>query len=113
MISRHGRWLAPLLLLVGCSDDVTLIKADQVAGFEPGKTNQTEVVAALGKPLHTITEADGVKIDQYACAGGATAASDSIIPDFLGGGPSSAGGYRMVDFYYGPGGVLKEIGGAK
>jgi hypothetical protein len=113
MMLRHWGAIALTIGLAGCSGGVTLVKPEQVADFQPGKTNQTEVVAALGKPLHTVSEADGTKIDQYAFATGATSGSDSIWPDFLGGGDSTGGGYRMIDFYYGSGGVLKQIGGAK
>ncbi len=113
MSFRHWSAIALTTIgLAGCSTSVTLVTPEQVGQFQAGKTNQTEVVAALGKPLHTVQEADGTKIDQYPYAGGASGASSSIIPDFLG-GSSSAGDYRMVDFFYGPGGVLKDIGGSK
>jgi len=99
-----------LMLLGGCSATVRMIEPNEIAGFEVGKTNQTEVAAALGKPVHTITEADGSKIDQYAYAGGAS--GGGIIPSFLGGGPSREN-YGMISFKYGSGGILKEIVGAK
>lgn len=105
---RHAAALIVLLALAACSDSPTLVSPDQIAAFKPGSTNQTEVVAALGKPYHTVVEADGTKIDQYPYEVGATG-GDSIVPDFLGGGSPQS--YRMISFTYGPGGVLKDVGG--
>jgi hypothetical protein len=107
-MQRHAVALILMLVLAGCSDSPTLVTPDQIASFKTGSTNQTEVVATLGKPYHTVTEADGSKIDQYPYSVGATG-GDSIIPDFLGGGSPQS--YRMISFKYGAGGVLKEIGG--
>ncbi|HLG90252.1 MAG TPA: hypothetical protein VKZ79_24035 [Alphaproteobacteria bacterium] len=107
-MKRHLTALAGILLLAGCSSSVDLVSSDQVSKFTPGKTNETEVAGELGKPLETITEADGTKIEQYAFSGGAT--GGSIVPEWLGG--SSASSYHMVSFVYGAGGVLKEIRGA-
>jgi hypothetical protein len=98
-----------MIVLAGCSNsDLKMITADKIAGFQPGKTNETEIVGQLGKPLETIMEADGTKIAQYAYRG------DS---GFLGGtfssGPSN---YGMVSFHYGANGLLtaiNETGGAK
>jgi hypothetical protein len=104
---RHAAALTALLLLTACSDSVTLINPDATTGFKAGSTNQTEVVAALGKPLHTVQEADGTRIDQYPSAAGATS-GDSIIPDWLG-GESTGGAYAMISFEYTPGGILKDI----
>src|SRR5271168_2236215 len=53
---RHAAALTALLLLTACGDSAKLISADATAGFKTGSTNQTEVVAALGKPIHTIQE---------------------------------------------------------
>ena len=107
-MKRHLAALTGILVLAGCSDSVDLVSSDQVSKFTPGKTNETEVVGVLGKPLETIAEADGTKIEQYAYGQGAT--GGSIMPDWLGG--SSASSYRMVSFVYGSGGVLKEIKGS-
>jgi hypothetical protein len=96
-----------LLAIAGCSSSVDLVTPDKIADFKPGTTNQTEIAATLGKPVHTITEADGTKIDQYAYAGGASSGG-SIVPDFLG-GSSAPNRYGMVSFAYGPGGVLKSV----
>lgn len=95
------------LALCACSSSPDLVTPDKIAGFKTGSTNQTEIVAALGKPIHTISEADGTKIDQYPYAGGATGGG-SIIPSFLGGG-SAPDKYGMVSFSYGAGGVLKAV----
>ena len=103
--------LLPTLVLTGCGDDVNLISSDKISGFKPGTTNQTEVVAALGKPLHTIQEADGTKIDQYPAEAGAKSGS-GMIPDWLG-GSSTGGAYNMISFEYTPGGILKDIQGGK
>ena len=105
------RYLAALtatLLLAACSDSVSLVSADAVGKFTPGKTNETEVVGELGKPLETITEADGSTIEQYAYGPGAS--GGLIWPDWLGGSGPNA--YRMVSFVYAPGVTLKEITGA-
>jgi len=108
---RHAAALTALLLLTACGNDVNLISADKVSGFKPGTTNQTEVVAALGKPLHTIQEADGTKIDQYPAEAGAKSGT-GMIPDWLG-GTSTGGAYNMISFEYTPGGILKDIQGGK
>jgi hypothetical protein len=101
---------AVLLLASACTDNsVTLVSSDKIAAFKAGSTNQTEVVATLGKPLHTIIEADGTKIDQYPTEAGAS--GGSIIPDWLGGGAPQS--YGMVSFLYGSGGTLKDIKTAK
>ncbi len=102
--------LAIMLFLAACSDSPVMVEPDKIAGFEPGKTNQTEVVAALGKPLEIISQADGTKIDQYPYAHGQS--GSGIVPGFLGGSehPST---YGMISFTYGPSGVLKAIDGAK
>src|SRR5436305_1520611 len=112
---RHAAVLTALLLtasvsLTGCGTDVNLISSDKISGFKPGSTNQTEVVAALGKPLHTIQEADGTKIDQYPAESGAKSGT-GMIPDWLG-GTSTGGAYNMISFEYSPGGILKDINGA-
>ncbi len=104
---RHAAALTALLLLTGCSDSVKLISADATANFKPGSTNQTEVVAALGKPLHTIQEADGTKIDQYPAEAGAKS-GDGFLPDWLG-GDSTGGAYAMISFEYTAGGILKDM----
>jgi hypothetical protein len=101
---RHAAALTALLLLTACSDSAKLISAD---GFKPGSTNQTEVVAALGKPIHTIEEADGSKIDQYPAEAGSTSGS-GIWPEWIG-GTSTGGAYAMISFEYTPGGILKDI----
>jgi hypothetical protein len=108
---RHAAVLIALLALTACGDDVNLISSDKISGFKPGSTNQTEVIAALGKPLHTIQEADGTKIDQYPAEAGAKSGS-GIIPDWLG-GTSTGGAYNMISFEYSPGGILKDIQGGK
>lgn len=108
-MKRHLTALAGIALLAGCSGSIELVSSDQISKFSPGKTNETEVVGELGKPMETITEADGTKIEQYPYAVGASGGS-SVIPDWLGGG--SPASYRMVNFVYGSGGVLKEITGA-
>ena len=96
-------------LLAGCSSGPDMVSPDQIAKFTPGKTNEADVVAELGKPLHSITEADGTKIEQYAYEPGAS--GSSFLPGFLGGsGPTS---YNMVSFTYGAGGTLKEVKGAR
>src|SRR5579859_7654096 len=77
---RHAAALTALLLLTACGDSAKLISADAISNFKPGSTNQTEVVAALGKPIHTIQEADGTKIDQYPASEGAKSGS-GMIPD--------------------------------
>jgi hypothetical protein len=104
-------FLAPLLSLAGCGDSPNLVSADKVGSFKPGSTNQTEVVAALGKPIHTIQEADGTRIDQYPAEAGAKSGS-GMIPDWLG-GTSTGGAYSMISFEYTPGGVLKDVHGGK
>src|ERR1700742_4355780 len=48
--------LAALLALSACGYSADLISPDKVGSFKTGTTNQTEIVAALGKPMHTITE---------------------------------------------------------
>jgi hypothetical protein len=105
---RYAAAAALMLVMAGCSDSVTLVTQDQIAGFKPGSTNETEVQAALGKPSHTITEADGTKIDQYPYAEGASGGG-GVVPDFLGGGSPQS--YRMISFTYGAGGVLKDVSG--
>jgi hypothetical protein len=107
-MKNYAAALVAVVLLGGCSSSTELITADQIGKFTPGKTNETEVVAELGKPLHTITDADGTKIDQYASDSGAS--GGSILPSFLGG--SHASSYGMVSFRYGAGGVLKDIIGS-
>ncbi len=100
--------LATLLLLAACSDaTVNLISADKIAKFKPDTSNQTEVTATLGKPLHTITKADGTKIDQYPTEAGATGGG-GIIPSWLGGSDTPES-YGMVSFIYSPGGILKDV----
>jgi hypothetical protein len=114
---RHAAVLTALLSLplflslTACGNDVTLISADKISGFKPGSTNQTEVVAALGKPLHTIQEADGTKIDQYPAEAGSKLGS-GFWPDWLG-GTSTGGAYNMISFEYTPGGILKDMTGGK
>jgi hypothetical protein len=108
---RHAAVLTVLLSLTACGDSVTLISADKISGFKPGSTNQTEVVAALGKPLHTIQEADGTKIDQYPAETGAKSGG-GVLPDWLG-GSDTGGAYNMISFEYTPGGILKDIQGGK
>jgi hypothetical protein len=108
---RYVAALGLMLVLAGCSDSITMVTQDQISGFKPGTTNQTEVQAALGKPYHTVTEADGTKIDQYPYEVGASGGG-SIIPSFLG-GDSTPQNYRMISFSYGAGGVLKDIKGDK
>jgi hypothetical protein len=108
---RHAAALTALLLLTACGDSPNLISADKLSEFKPGSTNQTEVVAALGKPIHTILEADGTKIDQYPAAAGAKSGS-GMLPDWMG-GTSTGGAYSMISFEYSPGGVLKDIHGGK
>jgi hypothetical protein len=103
--------LLPLVTLAGCGDSPNLISADKISNFKPGSTNQTEVVAALGKPIHTIQEADGTKIDQYPAEAGAKSGS-GIVPEWLG-GTSTGGAYNMISFEYTPGGILKDINGGK
>ncbi len=105
---RSAALIALLLSLAACTPDTVLISPDQIADFEPGKTNQTEVIAALGKPTHTITEADGTKIDQYPYNHGA--GSGSMVPGWLG-GASVPDVYGMLSFSYSSSGVLKAIGG--
>lgn len=104
---RHAAALTALLLITACSDSATLISADQVSAFKPGSTNQTEVVAALGKPMHTITEADGTKIDQYPAEAGSKSGS-GFVPDWMG-GESTGGAYSMLSFEYSAGGILKDV----
>jgi hypothetical protein len=108
---RHAAALTALLLLTACSDSATLIGVDQVSAFKPGTTNQTEVVAALGKPMHTITEADGTKIDQYPSEVGAKSGS-GFVPNWMG-GESTGGAYAMISFEYSAGGILKDIKNGK
>ena len=108
---RHAAVLTALLLLTACGNDVNLISADKVSGFKPGTTNQTEVVAALGKPLHTIQEADGTKIDQYPAEAGSKSGS-GFWPEWIG-GTSTGGAYSMISFEYTPGGILKDMTGGK
>jgi hypothetical protein len=101
---------AMLLLLGACTDNsAKLITAEQIAMFKTGSSNQTEVVATLGKPIHTVSEADGTKIDQYPTEAGAS--GGSMIPDWLGGGAPSR--YGMVSFTYTAGGVLKDVTSSK
>ena len=99
--------LTALLMLAACSDSVTLIGADKIAQFKPGSSNQTEIAATLGKPLHTITKADGTKIDQYPTETGKSGGS-GFIPDWLGGSDTPES-YGMVSFIYTPGGILKDV----
>ena len=106
MTTKIATAFALTLLLAGCSSSVDMVSADKVATFKPGSTNQAEIVAELGKATHTITEADGTKIDQYPYAG--SSSGGSIVPGFLG-GSSSPNSYGMVSFKYGPGGVLKSV----
>ena len=96
-----------LLVLVACNDNsVKLVSADELAKFKVGSTNQTEVIAELGKPLHTIVEANGLKVDQYGADAGSSG-GDSFLPGFLvGGAPQS---YKMISFEYSANGTLKEI----
>ena len=109
---RHAAVLTALMALTACGSDVNLISSDKVSGFKPGTTNQTEVVAALGKPLHTIQEADGTKIDQYPAESGSKSGS-GFWPEWMG-GTSTGGAYNMISFEYTPGGILKDVqGGGK
>jgi hypothetical protein len=108
---RHAAALTALLLLTACGDSVKLISADAVGGFKPGSTNQTEVVAALGKPIHTIQEADGTKIDQYPAEAGSKSGS-GFWPEWIG-GTSTGGAYAMISFEYTPGGILKDVQSGK
>jgi len=99
-----------LLMLSACTDNTpNLIAADKIAQFKTDSSNQTEVVATLGKPLHTISEADGSKIDQYPTEAGAS--GGSFWPDWLGGGAPTR--YGMVSFTYNAGGVLKDVSTSK
>lgn len=101
---------ALLLLSSACTDNSpTLISADKISMFKTGTSNQTEVVATLGKPIHTISEADGSKIDQYPTEAGAI--GGSFMPEWLGGGAPTR--YGMVSFTYGAGGVLKDVNTSK
>ena len=90
-------------VLTGCSNSVPTASRDQMDKFQPGKTNETEVIGALGKPLETVTEADGTKIDQYPL----NASTASFVPSFLGGSDSTS--YDMVSFSFGANGVLKSV----
>ena len=99
-VTRSLLFVLPALLLTlgACTDNsATLISADKIAQFKVGTSNQTEVVANLGKPMHTIQEADGTKIDQYPTEAGAS--GGSFVPDWLGGGGPTR--YGMVSFTYG------------
>ena len=104
---RHVAALTALLLLTACGDSAKLISSDSISGFKPGSTNQTEVVAALGKPIHTIQEADGSKIDQYPAEAGSTSGS-GFWPEWIG-GTSTGGAYAMISFEYTAGGILKDM----
>ena len=108
---RHAAALTALLLLTACADSAKLISADATKDFKTGSTNQTEVVAALGKPIHTIQEADGTKIDQYPAEAGAKSGS-GFWPEWIG-GTSTGGAYNMISFEYTPGGILKDVHGGK
>ena len=67
---RPAAALTIAVLLTGCSGpSVNLISADQISKFQVGKTNETEIVGALGKPIEIISEANGTKIDQYPYGG--------------------------------------------
>ena len=77
---RTALTLTVLLLLAGCSDSVTMVTADQLTKFVPGKTDETQIIASLGKPLHVVMEADGSKIDQYAFGN----SGGSILPSWIG-----------------------------
>ena len=103
---RPAAILTLTLLLAGCSDSVTMISQDKIAAFKPGTTSQAEVAAALGKPVHTIVEADGTKIDQYPFDNGK--GSGSIVPSYVG-GSSTPDSYGMVSFTFGATGILKTI----
>jgi hypothetical protein len=109
---RPAAALTIAALLTGCSGaSVNLISADQISKFQVGKTNETEIVGALGKPIEIISEADGTKIDQYPYGGMATS-SGGIMPSFLTGGSMPAS-YSMVSFSFGSNGVLKAVDGVK
>ena len=71
------------------------------------RADRNHRVAALGKPIHTIQEADGSKIDQYPAEAGSTSGS-GIWPEWIG-GTSTGGAYAMISFEYTPGGILKDI----
>ncbi|MDB5396325.1 MAG: hypothetical protein JWM91_3831 [Rhodospirillales bacterium] len=102
--------LPALLMLSACTDNsATLISSDRIAQFKSGTSNQTEVIATLGKPVHTISEADGSKIDQYPTEAGAS--GGGFVPAWLGGGAPTR--YGMVSFTYGAGGVLKDVSTTK
>ena len=101
---RHATALTLALFLLGCSDPIQIVSPGQIESFEVGKTNQTEIAAALGKPSHTIVEADGTKIDQYPYAGGAS--SSGFLPELMG-GSAHPNRYGMVSFSYAPNGTLK------
>jgi hypothetical protein len=104
---RHAAALTALLLLTACADSAKLISADATKDFKTGSTNQTEVVAALGKPIHTIQEADGSKIDQYPAEAGSTSGS-GFWPEWMG-GTSTGGAYAMISFEYTAGGILQDM----
>jgi hypothetical protein len=93
-------------VLTGCTNSVPTASRDQLVKFQPGKTNETEVIGALGKPLETVTEADGTKIDQYPLNAGTA----SFMPSFLGGSDSIS--YDMVSLSFAPNGILKSVAGA-
>ncbi len=103
---RHAAALTLALLLLGCSDPIQIVSPSQIESFQVGKTNQTEIAAALGKPSHTILEADGTKIDQYPYAGGAS--SSGFLPEFVG-GSAHPDRYGMVSFSYSGNGTLKAL----
>ncbi len=105
------RSAAPLILLLAlaaCTPDVVFVDPDALADFKPGKTNETEVIAALGKPMHVVSEADGTKIDEYPYSHGE--GTGSVIPYWLG-GPETPPTYTMLSFQYTSSGVLKSIDG--
>jgi hypothetical protein len=108
---RSLAFVFPALLMLGaCTDNsATLLSADKIAMFKTGTSNQTEVVATLGKPIHTISEADGSKIDQYPTEAGAS--GGGFLPSWLGGGEPTR--YGMASFTYGAGGVLKDVSTSK
>jgi hypothetical protein len=106
MKSKTATALVFMLLLAGCSDSVTLISQDKIAEFKPGTTSQAEIAAALGKPIHTMVEADGTKIDQYPFDNGK--GGGSMMPSFLG-GSSTPDSYGMVTFTYTTTGILKTV----
>lgn len=97
---------AALAGCVGCVSSGTKVDADQLAHFKAGVTTEAEIVAKLGPPDTSMTQADGTRIDLYMHTAMKQNAANFIpyVGLFKGGASSDS---QTVTFTFDNRGILK------